>query len=98
VLPQDEEVYSKPFGNCQCLVVRGGLAFAGAQVPDLAGVAAGGVGQVADADLAAVAGALHELDQEVSADENHGVLLRTHAVTSVDVVCVCVNKNDSTRL
>ncbi|KOG21756.1 hypothetical protein ADK36_12280 [Streptomyces viridochromogenes] len=96
MLPKDEEVYSKPFGNCHCLVLGGGLSLASTQVADLAGVASGGVGELSDADRSSVAGALHELDQQVSLDEDHGVLLGTHAFTSVNVLCVFVNKADST--
>lgn len=96
VLPEDEEVDSEPSGNCHRLGHGGGPAFAGAQVADLGVAASGCFGEVADADLLSVAVAFHELDQEISAHKNHGVLLWTHSFTSVDVVCVFVNKLDGT--
>lgn len=96
--PEDEEVYSKPFGNCRCLGVEGLLASPVAEGVDLAGVASGCVGEFADADFASVSGALHEHDQSVRAHEDHVFLLGTHLATSVDAVCVSVNKNDSTCL
>jgi len=49
-LPEDEEVHSKPFGNCLGFVLIGGFALAGAQVTDLAGMAPGDPGEFADAD------------------------------------------------
>jgi hypothetical protein len=64
---------------------------------DLAVATAGDSGEFADAYGASVACAFHELDQEVRAHEHVVVLLGSHLFTSVDGVCVCVNKDDSTR-